>query len=322
MTPKGWLDVHGHFFLPISDAEFETFLEDMRIKSLFLVPKGYKWSLDDTLCYMDSAGIQMQMLSYIPNNISKLRAANEYCAGIVKKTPTRFGQLCALPTDDPAACLKEIDKAVNVYHADGFAVCSTLNGVYFSDPSLLPVWQKLDDLGAVVHMHPNAYAGPTDGRPSPVIEVAFDTTRVATDMLYRRLLLRFPNIKIILAHCGGALPALSGRLALLGTEAWVPNPENVNRTEMEEQLKRFYVDTAATAATGLQPAVKMVGSERIIYGADCGVPCSTVHTMEENRASVRNVSKEMGLDAEFVGRNAWDLFPAAARRVEKQTNGF
>lgn len=165
-------------------------------------------------------------------------------------------------------------------------------------------------------MHPNAYADATDGRPSPLIDVAFDTAKVATDMLYHRLLLKFPNVKLILAHCGGALPVLSGRLALLGAEPWVPNPENVSKQEIEEQLKKYYVDTAATAETGLQPAVKMVGRRHVVYGADCGVPCSTISTMEENRASIKSVATEMGFDGDEVGQNAWDLFPAAVKRVQ------
>lgn len=144
MTPKGWLDVHGHFFLPASDEEFDALLENLRVEKLQLWPKGYRWNVDDSLAYLDSAGVQMQMLSYIPTDLKKLRAANEYCAEIIKKHPTRFGQLCALPIDNPDACLEEIDRAVTQYHADGFAVTSTYNGIYFSDPSLLPVWKRLD----------------------------------------------------------------------------------------------------------------------------------------------------------------------------------
>ena len=166
-------------------------------------------------------------------------------------------------------------------------------------------------------MHPNAYAPPADGRPSPVIEVAFETARVGTDMVYRGLLKRYKNIKVVLAHCGGALPVLSGRLALLGAESWVPNPEGITKEDIKEQLSRLYVDTAATAETGLQPAVKMVGKSHVVYGADCGVPCSTPSTMEDNRQSVMNVAKSLGIDGNDIGAaNAWALFPSAAARME------
>jgi len=316
MAPKGWIDVHGHFYLPSTEEEWQGQIEKFQ-EAQFMVPHTYKWSLDNSLAYLDKAGIQMQMLSYIPLDLEKLKQANDFAAEQVRKHPTRFGQLAALPTNDPDACLAEIERARTELKADGFGVSGVYKGVYFSDPSLEKVWKRLDELGATVHMHPNAYAPPADGRPSPVIEVAFETARVGTDMVYRGLLKRYKNIKVILAHCGGALPVLSGRLELLGAEPWVPNPEGITKEDIKEQLSRLYVDTAATAETGLQPAVKMVGKSHVIYGADCGVPCSTPSTMENNRQSVMSVAKSLGFDGDEIGAaNAWALFPSAAKRVE------
>ncbi|KAJ9626965.1 hypothetical protein H2203_003423 [Taxawa tesnikishii (nom. ined.)] len=315
MAPRGWLDIHGHFYLPKSDEQRKKQIQTMR-DSLFLVPEDWNWSLDDTLAYMDQAGIQMQMLSYIPLDLATLREANDFAAEQVKKHPTRFGQLAALPTDNPDAALREIDRAINELKADGFGVSAVYNNVYLSDPRTEPIWKKLNELKATVFCHPNAYAGPTDGRPSPIIDVAFETTKVMVDCLYRGLFRRYPDIKMVVAHSGGCLPVLSGRLALLGTEPWVPNPEKITKDEVKEQLGRLYVDTAATAETGLQPALKMVGKDHIVYGADCGVPCSTTHTMEDNRHSVLSVAKSQGVDGNEIGTNGWQLFPAAAARVE------
>jgi predicted TIM-barrel fold metal-dependent hydrolase len=326
MPSSGWLDVHGHFFPPSDPSQLEALFNKSRTEDAFLIPEGYTWSIEDTLAYLDTAGVQMQILSYLPQNLAALREANDYAASTVKKWPSRFGYFAALPTEDATASLQEIDRVLKSEQPpDGFAVTACRKGVYFSDPSLLPVWKRLDELHAVVHMHPMAYGPPKDGRPVPLIEVAFETARVATDMIYRRLLQKFPNIEIILAHSGGVLPALSGRLALLGTEPWVPNPNSVSKEDIKEQLGRFWVDTAATAETGLGPAVKMVGRNRVLYGADCGVPCSTCGTMDENKASIHEVASEMGFEGDEVGRNAWALFPDAIKRVdnvnEKEMNG-
>ena len=318
MAPTGWLDVHGHFYLPKSDDEWDKQIRTMR-EAQFLVPDDWRWSLDRTLAYMDQAGIQLQMLSYIPQDLETLKKANNFAAEQVRKHPTRFGQLAALPTDDPEACLAEIERAVSELKADGFGLTACYKGVYLSDPSLEPVWKKLDELNATVFVHPNAYAPAADGRPSPVIEVAFETTRVAVDMVYRGLLKRYRNVKVILAHSGGALPVLSGRLELLGTEPWVPNPEKLTKEDIKDQLSRFYVDTAATAETGLQPAVKMVGRDHVVYGDDCGVPCSTEHTMNANKASVSSVAGSLGFDGNDIGSNAWKLFPSAAARVQSSS---
>lgn len=316
MAPTGWLDVHGHFYLPQNEDERHQQIKTMR-DAAFMVPYEWSWSMDDTLAYMDQAGIQMQMLSYLPPDLAKLKKANDYAHELVEKHPTRFGNLAALPTDNPEASLAEIKRAKSELVADGFAVSAMYNSVALSDKRTEPIWEAINDLKGTVFVHPNAYAGSADGRPAPLIEVAFETTRVVVDMLYKGIFRRYPDIKFIIAHSGGVLPMLAGRLNLLGTEQWVPNPENTTQAEIEEQLARLYVDTAATAETGLQPASKMVGFNHIVYGDDCGVPCSTSSTMESNRQSVLNVSKSLGEDGNKIGSNAWALFPSAAARVEK-----
>lgn len=124
------------------------------------------------------------------------------------------------------------------------------------------MWHALDSRRATVHVHPNAYAPGTHGRPSPLIEVAFDTARTITDMLYQRVFSTYPNINFVFAHCGGALPVLSGRLTLLGAESWVPNPTQVTSDEIRQQMSGLWFDTAATAETGLHPAAKVVGIDQ------------------------------------------------------------
>lgn len=312
----GWLDIHGHFYLPQTDEERKQQIKTMR-DAAFMVPYDWNWSTEDTLAYMDQAGIQMQMLSYIPPDLEKLKKANDYALEVVKKHPTRFGNLTALPTNDAEAALAEMDRAKS---SDGFAVSAVYKDVMLSDPSTEAIWKQINDMKATVFVHPNAYAGPQNGRPAPLIEVAFETTRVVVDMMYRGVFRRYPDIKFVIAHSGGVLPMLAGRLALLGTETWVPNPENISPAEIKEQLARLYVDTAATAETGMQPAMKMVGEDHVVYGDDCGVPCSTSKTMEANRHSVLNVAKSLGVEGDKIGNNAWKLFPAAAARVEDKAS--
>lgn len=313
--PTGFLDVHGHFYLPQTDEERHQQIKSMR-DAAFMVPYEWSWSMDDTLAYMDQAGIQMQMLSYLPPDLAKLRKANDYAHELVKKNPTRFGNLVALPTNDTEAALAEISRGKSELQADGFAVSAVYRDVSLSDERTEPIWGQLNDMKATVFVHPNAYAGPANGRPAPLIEVAFETTRVVVDMLYKGIFRRYPGIKFVIAHSGGVLPMLSGRLALLGTEVWVPNPLGITQAEIKEQLGRLYVDTAATAETGLAPAAKMVGIDHIVYGDDCGVPCSTTSTMESNRQSVLDVARSLGEDGNRIGANAWKLFPQAASRVE------
>ena len=316
MAPNSWLDVHGHFSLPLESEEQPQTLVKQMHDGCFLMPKDWTWSMEDSLHQMDQTGVQMQLLSYLPANIERLKAANDLAASIVKKHPTRFGMLCALPTEDPDACLHEIDRTQTQIHPEGFAVTAIRKDVMLSDPRLDPVWSKLDSKGAVVFSHPNANAPPRDGRPTPLIEVAFETCRVAVDMLYSGIFRRYPNIRFIFAHSGGALPALAGRLELLGAEDWIPNPERLSSEDIKNELATLYVDCAATAATGLYPALQMVGKDHVVYGSDCAVSCSTHGTMLKNRESLLEMEEKLGVESGSVGVNAWKLFLTAAERVE------
>lgn len=189
-----------------------------------------------------------------------------------------------------------------------------------SSETLEPLFQELDTRKAVCHVHPDASKKGSDGRPVPLIDVAFETARTVTDMLYKGVFRRYPSIRWVIAHSGGALPVLSGRISLLGTESWVPNPLNLTRKEIEESLASLYVDTAATAKTGMFPAAQMVGIKKVVYGADCGVPCSTEATMAENQKDVMDVERLFVGGVGTVGQNGWALFPAACARVSRARN--
>ncbi|KAJ3802314.1 amidohydrolase 2 [Lentinula aff. detonsa] len=319
-----WIDIHAHFSPPMAESEQFSRWQAMRSEA-FLVPTPSRlgWDPESTLTYMDRAGITMQMLSNIPITLDTLKASNDYAASLVAKYPTRFGFLAALPTDNAEACLAEIARCVdgegiNGVKADGFAVTAAYKGTaLLSSPTLNDVWADLDRRHAGVFCHPYAYAPASLGRPAPLIEVAFETARVAVDLLYSAHFRNYPNVKLCLAHCGGALPALSGRLLALGTEAWVPNPNSITKTEMEEQLKRLYLDTAGNTASKstLQPGLGLVGHKHIVYGSDCGVPCTTELTAEANRYTLLNYDGLTKEEIEEVGQNALQLFPQVKLRL-------
>jgi len=192
------------------------------------------------------------------------------------------------------------------------------NGVHLGDKACDPLWEALNKRKAVVFTHPNAYAPGVLGRPAPLVEVAFETCRTVVQMLFEGVFTRYPDITWVISHAGGALPALAGRVKLLGPQAWCPGSENLSSESIKETLGKLYVDTAATAMQeSLGPAVRMVGKEGLVYGSDCGVPCSTEETMEENRRCLMEDGVVQGDEVQGVGRRGWDLFPRAVERVMK-----
>lgn len=313
--PDQWIDVHAHFTPPMTTAQSDARWAAMEAAH-WTGDKPRDWTPEAAIKTMDTVGIAMQMLSNIPKTFEALQASNSYGASVVARYPHRFGLLAALPTDNPDRALAEIERGAEVLGADGFAVTCNYNGTYLADPGLEPVWAELDRRKAVVFAHPDAYARTAFKRPAAVLETVFETASTVVDMLYSGLFRRYPNVQLVLAHCGGPLPAMSGRLLMLGTEPWVPNPNGLTVDEMREQLSALFVDTAMTGSVHtIGPALEMVGCRHIVYGSDCGVPCSSDRTIMANMAAMMKLSNLSPEQVQFIGRNALNLFPRAAERL-------
>jgi predicted TIM-barrel fold metal-dependent hydrolase len=312
---EGWIDVHAHFSMPKTAAELQATLKMMHA-GCFHASRPFEWSVEGALEHMNCCGIAMQLLSNIPRSLDALRASNDHGASIVARHPSRFGLLAALPTDDPGAALSEIRRTDDAMSVDGFAVTCRYNEVYLGDARLAPVWRELDRRHASVFVHPDAYASPSLGRPSALLEVAFETARTVVDMLYAGIFREHPNIRFVVAHCGGALPALSGRLALLGAQDWVPNPKEITRAEIISQLGSLFFDTAAAASSqSLRPAMALAGSGHLLYGSDCGVPCSSDETLSENLRTLLDCAELDEAEVQRIGRRALEVFPKLAERL-------
>jgi 6-methylsalicylate decarboxylase len=83
-------------------------------------------------------------------------------------------------------------------------------------------------------------------------------------------------------------------------------------------MRRLYLDTAATMPTNLAAALSMMTVDKIVYGSDCGVPCTTETTMDANLDALIH---QTGLTSEqlgFIGHNPLKLFPSVARRLKNE----
>ncbi|KUN58265.1 hypothetical protein AQJ46_43455 [Streptomyces canus] len=180
------------------------------------------------------------------------------------------------------------------------------------DERLEPVWAELNRRRAVAFVHPNAIASPQLGLPAPLSDGAFETARSVVDMLYAGVFRRYPDLTVILAHAGGALPAMSGRLEQRGAEPWVPNAQNITRDEIREHLARLYLDTGnAGADASLAPALAMVPRDHLIYGSDSGARCNTDETSATNIRALRDSRVLVDGEADQLGHRGWDLFPTS-----------
>jgi len=305
---SAWIDGHGHFIPPGRGPRHSPGTE------------GENWifSPETSIAYMDRTGVTAQIVSDCSqlSDIERIVASNTYGAALVEAYPKRFGFLVQLPMTDPARAVAEIRRGVEELGAEGFAVLSHRDGIYLGDPRYEPVWSELDRIEATLFIHPSTRGYETTlGRNGGLIEAPFDTARTVVDMLFAGVFRRYQRIKIILAHCGGALPALSGRLLSFGPRR-TANPNKITEAEMRDALARFYYDTGlAGTAHSLDPVLAVTTPDHILYGADFGGPCTFTEICDSHLEAVRSHPRLTAAQREALGTNVLPLFPKFAERI-------
>jgi predicted TIM-barrel fold metal-dependent hydrolase len=219
------------------------------------------------------------------------RHCNAYAADIKRRHPDQFGFWAALPLPDVAAALGEIDIAVQE-GCDGFGLLTNYHGNYIGASALDPVFDKLNEIGATVFIHPTkpcvklgnetssaqvTEAAPLGSQyPIPVFEFFFDTARAVINLFSSGTVDRCPDIKFIIPHSGGALPPLMTRF--IQFSSIVPGGNALDQAAVRKQLDRqFYFDLAGfvfDGKSGGQGQLKAlvegfeISHEKLLYGSD------------------------------------------------------
>lgn len=319
-APHGWMDVHGHFSPPLDEkakVELQRYLITNNVNARL---DQVVWDPATAVQYLDMVDVAMQMLSNAgAHRTDSARHFNDYGAKVVSEFPRRFGLLAIIPAGEPVMAVEEMRRCWNELGCDGFSIVSQYDGTYLGDLRFEPIWAEAERLGATIFLHPLAigWNAPALGRPAAFLEVCFDTARTVVDMMYAGVFRRHPQLKIILAHAGGALPALAYRVESLGTLNWMPNPNKITATEMRDAMASLYYDTALSATDhALAPLLAVTSSDHIVYGSDYGAPCTDVAVLTTNLAKLKSYGRIPEAQRTALGHNAMRLFPRAASRLD------
>lgn len=216
------------------------------------------------------------------------RQTNEELSEVCRNDPKHFGFFASLPLPSVSESIAEVDFAIDVLGAVGFAVMSNANGVYLGDVYLDPVWEKLNERKAIIFMHPTSCkfigpgnashdqtqiqtATPLPAYPRPMLEFMFDETRAVCNLLLSGTIAKYPNITYIMSHCGCALPSILDRVG--GFAGAVSGGGEDQSGEYRRLLReRFYFDLAGfpfpNQIYGLLRVLGEGGEERLVYGSD------------------------------------------------------
>ncbi len=194
---------------------------------------------------------------------------NDAFAEVIARKNGRFTALATLPLNDPAASVKELERACRQLGLRGAMLFSNVNGVGLNDDRFLPLYEAANDLDAVLYIHPTHPVGVeamTDFWLMPLVGFLCDTTLAAAKIVFSGIPERFPRIRWALCHMGGAIPYLAERLDR-GFEAFSECRANIPQPPTH-YLKQFYYDTVNFNPRAIELAIDFAGIDHILAGSD------------------------------------------------------
>jgi aminocarboxymuconate-semialdehyde decarboxylase len=320
------VDVHNHYYPPEfiaaikkgpskyaveTDADGNPVLVSPGDKN-FVVP-GHR-DIEFRSKVIADAGVDMQAITLTaPGTTMEEPKQSAYLASLVNdclakiraERSQQFTALATLPLNDPAASEKEFDRAMSMGFA-GVMVYASVNGMALHDARYVSLWERANDAGAVVHIHPNYPAGVEAMQEywlMPLVGFMFDTTLAAAGLVFAGIPKRYPRIRWILGHLGGAIPYLAERLDR-GFEAYPECRVHIDR-HPSDYLKAFFYDTVTFDPRALRLAVEFAGSSQLLAGSDYPHLISSMSKMKE---SINAMPISAAEKAMILGGNASKLY--------------
>ena len=284
------IDFHNHFYPPEylealrTGGTTVTFSTDADGNPVLGYPGDYNVAVPGhrDIAYREAVlareGIDRQVLTFTtpgthvetPQRAVQLaRLVNDALARVAHERAGRFTALATLPLNDPAGSVAELERVMTQLGFKGAMLFSNVNGVALADARYEPLWRKADAFGAVLYIHPTNPVGVeamTEFWLMPLVGFPWDTTLAAAKLVFSGVVERFPKIRWVLGHLGGAIPYIAERLDR-GYEAFPECREHIRKAP-SAYLKEFYYDTVNFDPGALRLAVEFAGPRRILAGSD------------------------------------------------------
>ena len=263
------IDVHSH----IITHEFLSALE----QGNRLMDEGFplpKYDVKAHLKWMNETGIKTSVLTLAapqPASPQVIRATNESAALLKREHPGRFLFCAALPLPDVKAAISEAKYALDTLGADGIKLATNVQGQYLGAPELDTLFAVLNQRKAVVILHPH--------RPEPIShevmqqtplalqEYLSETTRAVANMMTRNVLARYPEVKVVVPHCGAYLPLAIPRMKSLAPV--MQANKMVGDIDWEANLAALYYDLAgAHSPEAIRMLLTITTPDHLLYGSD------------------------------------------------------
>src|ERR1700681_5117640 len=273
------VDVHAHCIVPDAAKVINHPLE----------APALLWSdVGTRLAHMDKSGVDVEALSINPFWYRAERDAaeqlikvqNETLAQFCASNPDRFVGFATAALQFPDLAAQQIEHAVKTMGFRGVGVAGSCAGQDLADPKFHPFWQKCEELGVLVFMHP---LGTRELEPSGrlkgnglltnTIGNPLETTIALSHLIFEGTLDRFPGLKICAAHGGGFLPSYANRsdaVIRCFPDRGGPLPRKDPTADLRDG--QLYFDTIVFTQEPLRHLIAETGPNRIMIGTDYPFP--------------------------------------------------
>jgi aminocarboxymuconate-semialdehyde decarboxylase len=214
---------------------------------------------------------------------------DDYCSsspGLSSNSSLRrlfgFGLLPLVPSIQTSSILDTIQQISSLPNLKGVIMGTKGIGKGLDDDALEPIWEAIENSGLVIFLHPHygvdgkAWGEKDNGHVLPLaLGFPFETTIVCftadtslgtqlmklsqatTRLILAGVFDRYPSLRLLLAHSGGALPALSSRLASCIDH----DPIVASRLKHDARyyLGKLYYDAVAYGAEELEFVSNVIG---------------------------------------------------------------
>lgn len=256
---------------------------------------------------MDSAGIDMQMLSLTAPGVETLNIAdgikwakliNNDISQKIKENKERFAGLASLPFQDPEAAADELERAVKYLGLRGAMVNSNIKGEYLDNKKYWIIFEKAEKLEIPIYLHPK--------EPSPDMVKPFTAYPTLWSALWgfgaeaglhvMRLICsgifdQFPKLKFIIGHMGEALPFWIWRI----DKHWQATPmaKTLSKKPGQYLKDNFYITTSGMFS--IPPflcSYLTLGASNILFAVDYPYESSKMAVSFIEAAPICDADKE------------------------------
>jgi len=330
LLPRDWPDLNERF----NTKGFPTVHHDgsrceiHKDGRFFRALEPNAWDLELRIEQYASMGVQVQVASTVPVMFSYQAKAehalylaqflNDALAAQCTAQPDHLLGLGTVPMQDPALAIREMQRCVQELGLHGLQIGSHINDWNLDHEALRDFFAVAADIGCPILVHPWDMMGKESmGKYwlPWLVGMPAEQSRAMCSMIMGGVLRRFPKLRVLFAHGGGAFPFTLGRIE----HGYRMRPDLVAMDSPDrsprEYLQQIYVDSCVHDAQALTYLVELFGSERIAMGSDYPFPLGEAQPGSGiERLSIGEQEKQRmlaGTALAWLGLEA-DRFPHAA----------